>query len=293
MSALVSMEDRKKLLNDVWLFHGATDEELTMLAERAYEVSVGPQVDIVTQHEFGDELFLVVDGHAAVSRDGVDLGVVNAGDFFGEMALLGTGVRTSSVRSIVAITLLGLRAEHFDEVLTSDPMVARRVLSVVVMRLEATNRRLSELEGRRPSTTLRATPGPGPPQGLHAGGLAEHRGPPVRVDAEGGESVGGHVGGLAGAGVARRPGGPSPIRGRARAWATRSSVVVDPGAQLGEALLDGRLIAPAGVDGAGGQPGPQPVEVGRALVVLDHPGGGWASSPRPAAARARAVTAPQ
>jgi CRP/FNR family cyclic AMP-dependent transcriptional regulator len=149
MGALVAIEERKKLLNDVWLFQGATDEELTMLAERAYEVSVGPQVDIVTQNEFGDELFLVVDGHAAVSRDGVDLGVVNAGDFFGEMAMLGTGVRTSTVRSIVATTLLGLRAEHFDEVLVADPMIARRVLSVVVRRLEATDRRLAELE-RRP-----------------------------------------------------------------------------------------------------------------------------------------------
>jgi CRP/FNR family cyclic AMP-dependent transcriptional regulator len=148
VSALVAIEERKKLLNDVWLFHGATDEELTMLAERAYEVSVGPQVDIVTQSEFGDELFLVVDGHATVSRDGTDLGVVNPGDFFGEMALLGTGVRTSTVRSIVAMTLLGLRAEHFDEVLVSEPMVARRVLSVVVRRLEATDRRLAELEGR-------------------------------------------------------------------------------------------------------------------------------------------------
>jgi CRP-like cAMP-binding protein len=148
MGALVAIEERKKLLNDVWLFHGATDEELTMLAERAYEVSVGPHVDVVTQNEFGDELFLVVDGHAAVSRDGVDLGVVNAGDFFGEMALLGTGVRTSTVRSIVATTLVGLRAEHFDDVLASDPMVARRVLSVVVRRLESTDRRLAELEGR-------------------------------------------------------------------------------------------------------------------------------------------------
>jgi len=144
------MEDRKKLLGDVWLFHGASDEELTMLAERAYEVSIGAQVDIVTQREFGDELFLVVDGHGAVSRDGVDLGVVNAGDFFGEMALLGTGVRTSSVRSIVAMTLLALRAEHLDEVLAADPLVARRMLNVVVMRLEGTNRRLAELEGRPP-----------------------------------------------------------------------------------------------------------------------------------------------
>ena len=150
MSALVAIEERKKLLNDVWLFRGASDEELTMLAERAYEVSVAPQVDIVTQNEFGDELFLVVDGHAAVSRDGVDLGVVNAGDFFGDMALLGTGVRTSTVRSIVAMTLLALRAEHLDDVLASDPMVARRVLSVVVRRLEATNRRLAELEGGGP-----------------------------------------------------------------------------------------------------------------------------------------------
>lgn len=148
MSALIAIEERKKLLNDVWLFHGATDEELTAVAELAYEVSVGPRVDIVTQDEFGDELFLVVDGHAVVSRDGVDLGALNAGDFFGEMALLGTPVRTSTVRSIVAMTLLGLRAEHFDEVLASDPLVARRVLSVVVRRLEATSRRLAEIDGR-------------------------------------------------------------------------------------------------------------------------------------------------
>jgi CRP-like cAMP-binding protein len=148
MSALVATEERKKLLNDVWLFHGATDEELTMLAELAYEVTVAPHVDIVTEDEFGDELFLVVDGHAAVTRSGIDLGVLNAGDFFGEMAMLGTGVRTSTVRSIVAMTLLGLRAEHFDEVLTSDPMIARRVLSVVVRRLEWTDRRLAQLEGR-------------------------------------------------------------------------------------------------------------------------------------------------
>jgi CRP-like cAMP-binding protein len=148
MSALVAIEDRKKLLSGVWLFHAASDEELTKLAERAYEVTVGPRVDIVSENEFGDELLLVVDGHAAVTRAGVDLGVLNAGDFFGEMAMLGTGVRTATVRSIIAMTLLGLRAEHFDDVLASDPMVARRVLSVVVSRLEMTDSRLAELEGR-------------------------------------------------------------------------------------------------------------------------------------------------
>jgi CRP-like cAMP-binding protein len=151
MAALVAMEDRKKLLGQVWLFQGAGDEELTMLAEVAYEVTVGPGVDIVKENEFGDELFLVVEGHAAVTRNRVDLGVVNAGDFFGEMAMLGTSVRTSTVQSIVAMVLLGLRAQHFEEVLASHPVVARRVLSVVVRRLDATARRLAELEGRPPA----------------------------------------------------------------------------------------------------------------------------------------------
>jgi hypothetical protein len=152
MSASVAIEERKKLLSDVWLFQGASDEELTALAELAYEVTIGPHVDIVMEDEFGDELYLVVDGHAAVTRGGVDLGVLNAGDFFGEMALLGTGVRTSTVRSIVAMTLLGLRAEHFDDLLASDPAVARRVLSVVVRRLERADRRVTELEGRSRSS---------------------------------------------------------------------------------------------------------------------------------------------
>jgi CRP-like cAMP-binding protein len=49
------------------------------------------------------------------------------------------------------MSLLGLRAEHFDDLLASDPTIARRVLSVVVQRLDATDRRLAELEGRRRS----------------------------------------------------------------------------------------------------------------------------------------------
>jgi len=67
------------------------------------------------------------------------------------MAMLGTSVRTSTVQSIVAMVLLGLRAQHFEEVLASHPVVARRVLSVVVRRLDATARRLAELEGRPPA----------------------------------------------------------------------------------------------------------------------------------------------
>jgi CRP-like cAMP-binding protein len=152
MAALVAMGERRKLLSEVWLFRDAGDEELTMLAELAYEVTVGPRVDVVTEEEFGDELFVVVEGHASVTRDGVDLGVLNPGDFFGEMAMLGTGVRTSTVRSIVPMTLLGLRAEHFDDLLRSDPVVARRVLSVVVQRLDLIDRRLAKLEGRPRST---------------------------------------------------------------------------------------------------------------------------------------------
>jgi CRP-like cAMP-binding protein len=50
------------------------------------------------------------------------------------------------------MTLLGLRAEHFDDVLASDPTFARRVLSVVVRRLDRADRRLAELE-RRPGST--------------------------------------------------------------------------------------------------------------------------------------------
>ena len=105
----VSMEDREEALSDVWLFHGATDEELTMLAERAYEVSVGPQVDIVTQHEFGDELFLVVD------RRGGEPGRRRPRRGQRRRLLRRDGAarhrrRASSVRSIVAITLLALRA---------------------------------------------------------------------------------------------------------------------------------------------------------------------------------------
>lgn len=57
------------------------------------------------------------------------------------------------------MTLLGLRAEHFDEVLASDPMIARRVLSVVMRRLGKTDRRLAELEDSPPCDVPRTPVG--------------------------------------------------------------------------------------------------------------------------------------
>jgi CRP-like cAMP-binding protein len=142
VGALVAIEERKKLLSEVWLFNGATDEELTMLAELAYEVTVGPHVDIVNENEFGDELFLVVDGHAAVTRDGVDLGVLNAGDFFGEMALLAPGPRMATVKAESDVEAIKIGAERFQAFLVEHPAISLSMMKQLVVRLREVEQRI-------------------------------------------------------------------------------------------------------------------------------------------------------
>ena len=73
VGALVAIEERKKLLSEVWLFNGATDEELTALAELAYEVTVGPHVDIVNGVVHFYAVTALIQCHGLVQRLVTDL----------------------------------------------------------------------------------------------------------------------------------------------------------------------------------------------------------------------------
>jgi len=77
-------------------------------AARVREVTSG--ANVIRQGERGDEFFIIADGEAAVlvRHMGDDRTIVHLarGDFFGERALLGAGVRTATVRAETRLKLL-------------------------------------------------------------------------------------------------------------------------------------------------------------------------------------------
>lgn len=99
----------------------------------------------ITEHPIGEELtqqgvlghrfHLVLEGAAEVERDGKRVAEVRAGDFVGELGLLGGGPSTATVRCTEPIRCLTLRREAFWEVLEEEPAIALRILEVVCRRL--------------------------------------------------------------------------------------------------------------------------------------------------------------
>lgn len=77
----------------------------------------------------GDALFIVARGKVEILSDkGAQLATLGEGQAFGEMALLGGGVRTATARAATApAVVLELARADFDVLLQTDPQIARAV----------------------------------------------------------------------------------------------------------------------------------------------------------------------
>jgi CRP-like cAMP-binding protein/Pyruvate/2-oxoacid:ferredoxin oxidoreductase delta subunit len=109
------------------LFEGLTDEFLDDLRGRVDLVSIDPGQPIVTQGEVADALYLVRIGFVKVSQKSpggeVILQYLRRGDFFGEMGLLGAGVRMASCTALDHVELVRIGKEDFDRMIADFPAI--------------------------------------------------------------------------------------------------------------------------------------------------------------------------
>ena len=82
---------------------------------------------VVREGEPGDSLFVVVSGALGVTTcvgsEDVELAILRAGDFFGEVALLAGGRRSATVKALLASELLEMRRDVYEEVVRHFPRV--------------------------------------------------------------------------------------------------------------------------------------------------------------------------
>lgn len=115
-------------LRKVPLFSGCTVAELRSIATLGTETSAVDGQVLTEQGKPGHEFCLIRSGRVRCSIDGKQVAVLEAGDFFGEMALLDHGPRHATVVAYGPVQLLVLDAREFRALLDDAPSIARKLL---------------------------------------------------------------------------------------------------------------------------------------------------------------------
>jgi CRP-like cAMP-binding protein len=139
---MTDLDHRVDLLRNVWLFSTCTDDELSRIAGLTQPRDVASGTELCVQGDPGDDFYVIVDGTAEARVDGEKVGDLDAGSFFGEMALIDGGERTATVVSTSAMSLLVLGRNDFNTMLSSAmPHVAPKLMQVMGERIRELARR--------------------------------------------------------------------------------------------------------------------------------------------------------
>ena len=122
-------------LSKVRLFAACNRKELGIIARASDEVSVSAGRELVHEGTTGHEFFFILEGQAAVKRAGRKIATLEAGQYFGELALLDRGVRSASVVAETDMVLLVLGQREFSAVLDDVPGLAHKLLTIMAGRL--------------------------------------------------------------------------------------------------------------------------------------------------------------
>lgn len=118
---------RVRLLSRVDLFAGASHEVLADVATLLNPRSVAAGDVVCEEGELGDEFFIVEAGTVGVFKQAGgaprELARLGPGEFFGELALLGTSHRSATVRAVTDAELWTLSAAELQEILGRHPEI--------------------------------------------------------------------------------------------------------------------------------------------------------------------------
>ena len=124
-----------RVLATVPIFAPLPGGSLEHLAARLVPLRVDPGTVIVREGDAGDRFYIVAEGEIEVSQYGRTVSELEAGGYFGEIALLRDVPRTATVTARTNAVLYALDREDFLSAVTGHPQSAEAAESVMSARL--------------------------------------------------------------------------------------------------------------------------------------------------------------
>jgi CRP/FNR family transcriptional regulator, cyclic AMP receptor protein len=144
------------ILQTIPLFRELSDAELEALGTLLVERRFPKGSDIVRVDEPGDTFYVIEEGEVDLSlRDAegryVPLDRIDAGEFFGELAMLTGEARSATATAVTPVRVWELDRDTFYSFLTAHPTSAIRVLIVLARRLRDTEHLLQVQVSENPN----------------------------------------------------------------------------------------------------------------------------------------------
>lgn len=127
--------DELRVLASVPIFAPLPGGSLEHLAARLVPLRVDPGTVIVREGDAGDRFYIVAEGEIEVSQDGRTISELEAGGYFGEIALLRDVPRTATVTAKTNAVLYALDREDFLSAVTGHAQSAEAAETVMSARL--------------------------------------------------------------------------------------------------------------------------------------------------------------
>lgn len=134
---VATMDRKLEMLASVPLLGGLGRKEMQAIGALCDEVEVAAGRVIARQGSTADAFYVILDGTVAIERDGRHLRDLGAGDFFGELALLGRVPRTATATASTAGRLLVLGHREFNTLVADNPTIQEQLLHAVAERIAA------------------------------------------------------------------------------------------------------------------------------------------------------------
>ncbi|HEX5889900.1 MAG TPA: DUF1003 domain-containing protein [Pyrinomonadaceae bacterium] len=138
------LSEKAESLAHVSLFRRLEADELERLATRVEHVTFSAGETIFLENDKGDALYVVDSGTVRIwvldeDANPVTLAELKTGDFFGELAVLDRGPRSSNATAISDIVLHRLSSDDFQEFLIQHPEASIDVICEIGARMRQTN----------------------------------------------------------------------------------------------------------------------------------------------------------
>jgi CRP-like cAMP-binding protein len=129
-------------LSKVHLLQALPPEEITPLVQAAQPVLLAQGEELFREGDAGSSLYLVVSGALGVTRGGVNVATIGAGDTVGEMAVVTGAPRSASIRALEPTKLFRIPKHAFDDLVRSAARVRDTVSELITLRTEQLKERL-------------------------------------------------------------------------------------------------------------------------------------------------------